>query len=322
MEDKKVTRILYINEKLIKGETIKKSEIVNQFGVNEKTVRRDLEELRLYFENKVDSEERCTIEYKKESKCYSLTQKDNTQLNREDALAITKILLESRAFCKEEINHLITVVLGQVDSDQRKCIKEIIGNELLNFEPLKHNKHLLNMIWDLSEAIRHKEILNITYVKTDGASAVREVKPVSIIFSEFYFYLVAYISDKEHDSPTVFRIDRIINYKVKGEKFYIVESERFEDGEFRKRVQFMYPGKLMKIKFEYWGTSIDAVLDRLPTARVINRYDNKYLLEAEVYGKGIMMWMLSQGSKIRVLYPLDFVADIIEEARKLVDLYC
>lgn len=29
------------------------------------------------------------------------------------------------------------------------------------------------------------------------------------------------------------------------------ESIRFEDGEFRKRVQFMYAGKLMKIKFEF-----------------------------------------------------------------------
>jgi predicted DNA-binding transcriptional regulator YafY len=320
MEDKKVTRILYINEKLIKGETIKKSEIVNQFGVNEKTVRRDLEDLRLYFENKVDSEERCTIEYKKESKCYSLTQKDNTQLSREDALAITKILLESRAFCKEEINHLITAILGQVNTEQRKCIKEIIGNELLNFEPLKHNKHLLNMIWDLSETIRHKEILSINYAKTDGASVAREVKPVAIIFSEFYFYIVAYILDKEYDSPTVFRVDRIINYKAKEEKFYIAESERFEDGEFRKRVQFMYPGKLMKIKFEYWGTSIDSVLDRLPTAKVISIHDNKHLVEAEVYGKGIMMWILSQGQFLNVLEPRDFREEIkktISEVKKI-----
>ena len=130
VEDKKTTRILYMYDKLIKGETIKKSDIVNQFGVNEKTVRRDLEDLRLYLENKIDCEERSTIEYIQEKKCYSLTQKDNSIFNREDALAITKILLESRAFCKEEINHLITVVLGQVDSDQRKCIKEIIVKRL------------------------------------------------------------------------------------------------------------------------------------------------------------------------------------------------
>jgi len=40
----------------------------------------------------------------------------------------------------------------------------------------------------------------------------------------------------------------------------------------------------MKIKLEFKGHSIDATLDRLHTARII---------EAEVYGKGIRMWLLS-----------------------------
>ena len=46
-------------------------------------------------------------------------------------------------------------------------------------------------------------------------------------------------------------------------------NDRFEEGEFRKRIQFMYGGRLQKVKFRYSGADIDAVLDRLPTAQVL-----------------------------------------------------
>ena len=46
--------------------------------------------------------------------------------------------------------------------------------------------------------------------------------------------------------------------------------------------------------------------DRLPTAEVLeeSEMDNgvkKYLITAEVYGKGIDMWLKSQGDKVRVV---------------------
>ena len=43
---------------------------------------------------------------------------------------------------------------------------------------------------------------------------------------------------------TIYRIDWIKERKVLEEKFYIPYHSRFEEGEFRKRVQFMYGGKL------------------------------------------------------------------------------
>ena len=39
--------------------------------------------------------------------------------------------------------------------------------------------------------------------------------------------------------PTIYRIDRIESYKVLPEKFRIPYTDRFEEGEFRKRIQFM-----------------------------------------------------------------------------------
>jgi predicted DNA-binding transcriptional regulator YafY len=285
-KDIKVNRILTIYSKLTQGAVVNKKEMAKLFNVNEKTIQRDLEDIRAYFSDNRESLGAKDIVYRRDKKGYCLDNGDDI-LTREDILAITKILLESRAFCKSELMHLTNSILGQVDFEQRKYVKDIIGNELLNYVPLKHRDFLLSKLWTLSELIRTKEITQITYIKTDGVEVKRVIKPVAIIFSEYYFYLIAYFND--FDSPTVFRVDRIREFKALGEKFYMPNSERFEDGEFRKRVQFMYPGKLMKIKFEFTGTSIDAVLDRLPTARVVETMEEKFVLEAEVFGTGIIM---------------------------------
>lgn len=321
-KDGKINRILDIYERLIQGEIIYKKHSADLFGVNEKTIQRDIEDIRAYLSNHVESKGDLEVEYRRDKKGYCISKREDSILNREDVLAICKILLESRAFCKEEINHLIIAMLKGIGFEQRKYVEEIIRNELFNFKALKHNEKLLSKIWDLSDFIRHKEIIEIDYVKIDGSEVKRTIKPLSIIFSEYYFYLIAYFDESKLDNPIIFRIDRIKKYKSIGEKFEIPEAERFHDGEFRNRIQFMYSGKLMKIKFEFMGSSLEAVLDRLPTAKVIKEYDdNKYLIEAEVFGKGIIMWILSQGSNLKVVGPDEFVKEVACEAKKLSELY-
>ena len=149
------------------------------------------------------------------------------------------------------------------------------------------------------------------YMRTkDKAIVRRKVKPVAIMFSEYYFYLTAFIDDKKvrenfeviNDAfPTIYRIDRIKRLKVLDERFHIPYSSRFEEGEFRKRIQFMYGGKLQKLKFRYLGTDIDAILDRLPTAQILKEEEGVYTVEVEVFGKGIDMWIRSQGEVVEVI---------------------
>ena len=101
--------------------------------------------------------------------------------------------------------------------------------------------------------------------------------------------------------PTIYRIDRIRELKILDEKFFIPYRNRFEEGEFRKRIQFMYGGKLRNVKFKYTGDDIDAILDRLPTAQILEEGKGYYIVKAEVFGKGIDMWLRSQGDKVEVM---------------------
>ena len=89
--------------------------------------------------------------------------------------------------------------------------------------------------------------------------------------------------------------------KVLDENYRIPYKDRFEEGEFRKRVQFMYGGKLRKLKFLYKGFSIEAILDRLPTAVATENGDGTYTVEAEVFGDGVDMWLKGQGENVEVV---------------------
>ena len=128
-KDGKANRVLAIYEKLIKGEVIHKKHMATLFGVNEKTIQRDIEDIRAYLSNNTESKCNIDVEYRRDKKGYCINKREDSILNREDVLAVSKILLESKAFCKEEINRLITAVLGEIDVEQRKYVKELIGNE-------------------------------------------------------------------------------------------------------------------------------------------------------------------------------------------------
>ena len=63
----------------------------------------------------------------------------------------------------------------------------------------------------------------------------------------------------------------------------------------------MYSGELRRVKFAYSGPSIEAVLDRLPTAEILAEKGGCYTVSAEAYGNGIDMWLKGQGEKVEVL---------------------
>ena len=143
-----------------------------------------------------------------------------------------------------------------------------------------------------------------------------------------YFLLPAYPDLLEssryihkYDYPAIFRIDRIDAYELMEERFTLPYANRFQEGEFRKRVQFMYAGSLERIRFRYTGKSVDAILDRLPTAKILSQDERSFVIEAEVFGKGIVMWLLSQGERVEVLGPEHIRTEMHDTISHMLELY-
>lgn len=293
-------RLLNIYERLNKGERISKEQLAKEFGVSAKSIQRDIDDLRAYILETHYDELDATIKYDKANNCYYLVRLEREWLTNEEALAMCKILLESRAFNKNELTQLIDKLIMQISPSDRAIAKQIIKSEMFNYVPLQHNKPMLDPIWKLSKYITEQRIITFDYIRQDEKQTRKEVKPVSIMFNEFYFYLIAYAKDIENGYPVIFRIDRINNLKQTNEHFEIPYKDKFSDGDFRKRVLFMYTGKLERVRFEYSGV-LEAMLDKVPTAKVLSKKGKVYTMQAEAYGKGLEMWLNSQGNKVKII---------------------
>lgn len=294
-------RLLNMYEKLNRGDIINKKQFASEFGISEKSVQRDIDDLRAYLSESYESGDDVTIEYDYVKNGYRLIKQERAFFTNEEIFAVAKVLLESRGFNKQELNTLIDKLMLQATPSARVNIKELILNERFHYIPPRHGKPLIDSLWEMNEHIFNKEIIEFDYVRKDGVASHRKVKPLSVMFSDYYFYLIAWMADDSKDYPTVFRIDRMTKIKSTGEKYKIPYRDKFEEGEFRKRVQFMYSGPLKTILFEFTGPSIEAILDRIPGAEIIEQKGNKYVLKAKCYGNGILMWLRTQGDYVKIL---------------------
>ena len=309
----KVERVLGIYTRLMNGYVVNKAEEAEKYGVNERSIQRDVEDIRSFLD--MDAERTGVINsviYDRSEKGYRLEHIYKMKLTNAEVLAICKILLDSRAFTKIEMQEMLRKLIECcIPECNQKLVEDLIRNEEFHYIEPRHHTMFIDTMWELGQAIQQSRYIEIAYLRTkDKAVVKRKVKPLAIMFSEYYFYLTAFIEDDElrqhfdviNDSfPTIYRIDRIQSMTVLDERFHIPYSSRFEEGEFRKRIQFMYGGKLQKVKFKYSGTSIEAVLDRLPTAKILSEEDGVYTVSAEVFGKGIDMWLRSQGESVEVI---------------------
>ncbi|MGN9134577.1 helix-turn-helix transcriptional regulator [Clostridium sp. HCP1S3_B4] len=309
----KIKRTLGIYTRLKNGNVINKIEEANKYGVNERSIQRDIDDIRNYLELETDEQALLTnVIYDRKCGGYRLEESSSSKLTNSQILAICKILLDSRAFTKEEMQDMLAKLIDCcVPRENKDLIRNLIKNEEFHYCEPHHGRIFIDKLWTLGQAIQKCKYIEIDYLRAKDKTIVkRKLKPVAIMFSEYYFYLTAFIEDKKvrqhfetlDDSfPTIYRVDRIEKLKVLDERFHMPYSSRFEEGEFRKRIQFMYGGKLQKIKFKYSGNDIDSILDRLPTARILSEEDGKFIVSAEVFGKGIDMWIRSQGDLVEML---------------------
>lgn len=308
----KTERVLSIYSKLLNGHILYKSQIAQEYGVNERTIHRDIEAIRQYMANQtVNTGCIKTLIYDRTVDGYRFKESNDHGFSNGEVLAISKILLESRAFTKKRMEGILQRLLACcVPKEKRKNISDLLKNETYHYIELQHHSDDINKLWNIGKAIREHNYISISYQRIKDKQIIqRKIKPVSIMFSEFYFYVIAFIEGKSQENldflkdsyPTIYRLDRIKEYELLSEKFRVPYVNRFEEGEFRKRVQFMFGGKLRRVTFTYMGESIEAVLDRLPTAQIKSEKDGVYIVTAEVFGKGIEMWLKSQGEMIKNL---------------------
>lgn len=235
----KIDRILELYTKLINGNIIHKGNEAQNYGVNERSIQRDIEDIRNFLEvRSIEDGYVDTVKYDREKKGYCLEQSRVMKLTNSEILAICKILLDSRAFTKKEMESMLERLIDCcVPEENAKMVDDLIKNEEFHYIEPRHQSIFIDDMWEIGQAIRGRNYIEIKYSRNkDKAVVIRKLKPVAIMFSEFYFYLTAFIDDKDearehfevlNDAfPTIYRIDRIKKYWMKNFIFPTVVALR------------------------------------------------------------------------------------------------
>lgn len=320
MKNNKQYRILEIFFRGLRGENLKIQELADSYGVSHKSISRSISELKNFLADHRELVGNTELQYSYNDKCYRLYLDEF--LSNKELFSLVEIMIGTRAFSKIELLTLTDKLKRFTTPEDRPKMNELIRKELYHYTEVKHDcESVQDNLWKLANCITsHKEI-SVDYYRTDRSFVTHRLRPSSLMFADHYFYLIAFKVDDDSKTPFYFRVDRIKHITEHRKKFSFDEAPDFDEGLLRQRSLFMWPGKLRIIRFEYRGPSVQAVLDKLPTARIIDRIDSKYIIEAEVYGDGIRMWLLSQGTWIKVLAPNEFVEEMKTELKNIIAQY-
>lgn len=314
------SRMVDIFFRLNIGEELSTNDIADKYGVSIRTISRDIAELKNFLAENRDISNNLELKYNSKNKTYILERE--AILSPKELLFIIKILIESRSINKLELLSIIDKIKNNASQKDRAFLNNIIEKELYTYKSIKlTNEHIISMLWNLNRAIYDKKEITIEYYKMKGEAVKRKIKPIALVFSEYYFYLIAYRCDYSDYKPLFFRVDRIKHLIEHRTTFSVGSRYNFDEGELKQKIQFMTYGEYRKIKFEYYGKNVQAILDKLPTSKILDKNENKVILEALVYGKGINSYLLSQGSNIKVLEPKELIEELREEVEKIIEFY-
>ena len=321
MEREKSNRMLEIFFRALRGEKISLKKLAEEYNVSTKSISRDINSIQNFLAEHRELMQNAELTYSHKERTYILN--SDEFLKNKELFALVKIILGSRALNKEEILTLITKLKKFTTIQDRKTLENLIRKEIYHYHEVKSDcKSVIDNVWKIVQAIEEKRTISITYYKMNRDEVKHKIKPVSVLFSEYYFYLIAYKADDMSYKPIYFRIDRISSITEHREKFELEKKYDFDEGNLREKNQFMFPGDTIKIRFEFSGLSLQAILDRLPTAKVVEKNGNTSIIEAEVnHGRGIIMYLLSQGSWVKVLSPQSLADEIKEELNKMISYY-
>lgn len=321
MENTKQYRVLEIFFRALRGEDISVKALANEYGVSTKSISRSVNDLKAFLADRRDLVGNTELQYSYQDKCYRLYM-DGFLTNKE-LFALTEVMIGARAFSKMELLELTEKLRGFTTSEDRSKLNELIRKELYHYPEVRHDcKSVQDTLWQIINCISDRREISVEYYRMDRKWVTHRLRPASVMFADFYFYLIAFKTQGDTEKPYYFRVDRIKDITVHRKKNDAFNSPDFDEGLLRKRSLFMWPGTLRTIRFEFSGPSVQAVLDKLPTARIIERMGgNKYLIEAETYGDGIKMWLLSQGAWVRAVAPEEFVNEMRSTLQAMVDNY-
>lgn len=308
-------RVMWDNQVTLAG-------MAQNYDVSEKTIIRDINVIRAFLSENRTLVGNVELPFDKQEQRYKLNRLDG--LSSQELLIILKILVGSRALDKESLREAVDRLTICANNTGQEIFRDFCKNELDYYCAVRKEEgvDIPKLVWKLEKAIQKGKSISIVYEKLKGVCVDRNLYPISVVFSNFYFYLLACRSDIEESAVIYYRVDRMKEVREGKERILVSLEKRHQLDDARLFNQKMFMGERTRIRFCYTGPSLQAVLDRFPTAEVVCQDEAEAEVSAMVeYSRGTIMELLQQGSWVKVLSPPKLVEDIREELRKMKSMY-
>ncbi|WP_125588137.1 helix-turn-helix transcriptional regulator [Companilactobacillus jidongensis] len=300
--------------RMIQGETLYRDEEASRYSRTPDTIQRDMKSIREYIE---DSGTNVNFVRKVDPARYYIIK--NTDIPFEEILALLKIVIGTRSFNKPEFAQLRNRLLSQLSKEDRDKAARLTNSTVAKYIPVKSKYNLLGRIKDFSDYIDDNLAIDYKYNSSTGILRQGLSLPVSIYFDTFYFYVIMYNEESNKSFPC--RLDRFEEYHAsRSKKIKLPQQLKKDDGSERNNTYLLNYGN--SVHFElYFSGYPQTALDRFPNSKVKQTLDNEVLIEGNAYTQGLVLWIMGQGSRVRVKSPASLISAVKDELEKTIKYY-
>lgn len=204
----KQDRVLELFFRGLRGEDISVKNLAAEYGVSTKSISRDINDLKAFLADHRELVGNTELHYSHNEKCYRLYMDEF--LTNKELFSLIEVLIGARAFSKMELLTLVEKIKRFTTPDDRPKLNELIRKELYHYPEVKHDcESVQAILWQLINCITDKREISIEYYRSDRKWVTHRLRPASVMFNDFYFYLIAFSTEDDFDKPLYFRVDRI-----------------------------------------------------------------------------------------------------------------
>lgn len=314
-----IGRLYRIIEKIKEGTFPSISQLKEEEGVCERTIKRDIQTLKYSFN--------APIAYSKSKNGYYLTKNWEFPFPELSAGEILLLFIANNLL-KEFKNTPLYKISLELSKKLEKLLPDhisISNRELeemlsLSLQPIKLKIDILDIFEKIFNAIKERKKVWIKYytISRDEMTE-RVVDPYHLYNYEGIWYLVGYCNKREEVRD--FALDRIKEARVLSERFKIVDGfniKNYLDNSFK-----IYKGNEEDIELYFDEFEAKYIRERIwhKSQQIEEKEDGGLILKIKANREEIKRWIIGYSFHVLVLKPESFRKEIIEEVKKLKELY-
>ncbi|MFT8391462.1 MAG: hypothetical protein ABF586_10340 [Sporolactobacillus sp.] len=232
-ERNRMDRILFLYDKLIAGDTVYKSEMAAQFDVHERTIRRDIQEIKYYVARFYISKD---VIYDRRAGGYKFINGSPHQISWRQWCVLLKIIFDNHVLSQQEGHQLMHSVALLLRRDDRQSFFTALRHTVNRQIKQDRKMSSLSDVELVYDAIARKRKIQITRGERDSIWC-----PIGVIYKHPYFFIAALSDDSFHQNaanhlePVPIILREELSIEITAQYFSLPVTFSFDEEAFNQR---------------------------------------------------------------------------------------